>query len=371
MQKSFEEHINEAFKDKILNRSVNGIYVYDLIRGTNIYINQQYTHLTGYTLDGINSMTNEEFFALFHPDDQAAIAEHMEEVLRSEPEEVIEIEYRFQKSNGEWMWCYSKDAIFFRDDEGSPTQFMGSFVDITRRKQQEAIIQENQHKLELKNQELEQFTYLASHDLQGPLKTITNYINLIQEDYAEQLDEHAAKYLQVISNAAGRMKLLINGLLDYSRLGEKREVESVNCKEIVENILSDLALLISEAHASFDIDPLPTIKGNKTELILLFQNLIINAIKFRKKGIAPHISIRVKKGKQYWEFAIQDNGIGIEEEYRERIFIIFQRLHNRKEYKGTGIGLAHCLKIVKAHRGRIWVESQPDEGSTFFFTIPI
>ena len=132
MENYFEENITSDFKDKVINRSVNGIYVYDLAKGTNIYINDRYTQLTGYTLEDLNAKSNEEFFQLFHPDEHAAISQHMNDVLASEVEEVIEIEYRFKKADGLWMWCFSRDAVFDRDTEGSPTQFMGTFVDITK-----------------------------------------------------------------------------------------------------------------------------------------------------------------------------------------------------------------------------------------------
>ena len=369
MSKQSEKIITEDFKDKVLDRSVNGIYVYDLIKGTNIYINQQYTNLTGYTLDSLYALTDEEFFSLFHPNDQDAISEHMNKVISSQLEEIIEVEYRFKKADGQWMWCFSRDSVFTRDNKGTPTQFMGTFIDISERKMQEAIVQQNQRELERKNKELEQFTYLASHDLQGPLKTIINYVDLIEEEWASKMDSASAKYLQVVANAAGRMKTLINDLLDYSRIGKNQRV-IVNCDELIKNILTDLSSLIVEAQANFNITELPTLNGYKTELSILFTNLISNALKFRKKDTPPRIKIWAEEESNQWKFAVQDNGIGIEEAYVERIFVIFQRLHNRKDYEGTGIGLAHCQKIVELHGGKIWVESQLNIGSTFYFTIP-
>ena len=166
------------------------------------------------------------------------------------------------------------------------------------------------------------------------------------------------------------MSKLIKGLLDYSRIGANKELVSVDCDKLVKNVLNDLSAQINETKAEVEVDPLPVLMGYETELYGLFQNLISNAIKFRKKEVKPKIHILAHKREDSWEFGIADNGIGMEPKYQQKIFAIFQRLHLRKEYEGTGIGLAHCQKIVDLHGGKIWVDSQPGAGSTFYFTIP-
>jgi signal transduction histidine kinase/ligand-binding sensor domain-containing protein len=224
--------------------------------------------------------------------------------------------------------------------------------------------------LTIKNKELEQFAYVASHDLQEPLRTTAGFVNLLQQQYMGKMDEKADKYLVFIAEASNRMRKLIKDLLDFSRIGTKKDFEKVNCNEVLKNVKEDIMAAVDEIGALIESDTLPVINGHATEIQILFQNLILNAVKFRKKDIIPHIIISVIKVNHYWQFAFKDNGIGIEKQYCERIFDIFQRLHNRTEYEGSGIGLSHCKKIVEMHYGKIWVESIPDEGSVFYFTIP-
>jgi len=223
--------------------------------------------------------------------------------------------------------------------------------------------------LDVKNKELEQFAYIASHDLQEPLRTTSGFVELIQQQYQGKLDEKADKYLAFILEATARMKVLIKDLLDFSSIGTKVELKMIDCNVILSNMLVDLTAAIQEAKAEIEYTELPVINGYPTEIKLLFQNLVLNAIKFRKKDIVPQIKISVKKTGGYWEFAVSDNGIGIPKQHNERIFAIFQRLHTRKEYEGSGIGLSHCKKIVELHHGKIWVESTQGEGSTFYFTL--
>jgi len=223
--------------------------------------------------------------------------------------------------------------------------------------------------LETKNKELEQFAYVASHDLQEPLRTISGFVELFQKKYKGNLDENADKYLDYIVSSSSRMKVLITDLLEYSRIGRNREIESVDCNMILMEVLLDLDAAIKETQADIRSEHLPIVMGYSMEIKQLFQNLIFNAIKFRKKDVNPSIRISATKEKDSFHFAIADNGIGIAKEHHERIFIIFQRLHNRTEYEGSGIGLSHCKKIIDLHKGRIWLESEPGVGTTFNFTI--
>jgi signal transduction histidine kinase len=223
--------------------------------------------------------------------------------------------------------------------------------------------------LERKNKELEQFAYVASHDLQEPLRTTSGFAELLQQQYKGRLDEKADKYLTFMTQSSGRMKVLIKDLLDYSRIGKKMEWKQVDCTIMLQEVLTDIGLVIKETKAEIVFDPLPVIEGYPTEIKQLFQNLVINAIKFRKANTIPQIKIAAFENNGYWEFTCSDNGIGINDQHKERIFIIFQRLHTRNEYEGSGIGLAHCKKIVELHGGKIWIESTPGAGSTFHFTI--
>lgn len=230
-------------------------------------------------------------------------------------------------------------------------------------------LEQTKNELELKNKELEQFAYRVSHDLKEPVRTIFSIIQLIEKKYKGKLDKKADEYLSFISVATGRMKILIDDLLEYSIIGKQDEMINVDCRKLVEDIQQDMQTKIKETNSIIEIGELPVVKGYETELRLLFQNLISNGIKFSKPGVSPEIKIYAEE-QDGWTFIIQDNGIGIADEDKNKIFGIFQRLHTRSEYEGTGIGLAHCMKIAELHKGDIWVDSKLDEGSTFYFEIP-
>jgi PAS domain S-box-containing protein len=225
--------------------------------------------------------------------------------------------------------------------------------------------------LENKNRELEQFAYISSHDLQEPLNSIISIITMLEESYLEKLDDDGIKYLKYIDESSHRMKDLITDLLEYSRIGHSGKPEPINCNEIIGSVIADIKAKIDDNNATINVTAdLPVVKGYQLEVRLLFQNLLSNGIKFRKRDVDPVINLYVEDREQHFQFTIEDNGIGIEQRYLEKIFIIFQRLNNREQYEGTGIGLAHCQKIVELHGGKIWVESKVGEGSKFHFTWP-
>jgi len=243
--------------------------------------------------------------------------------------------------------------------------------DITAKKKVEEDLKDYARKLEQSNSSLEQFAYVASHDLQEPLRNITNFTTLLEQHERDRLDPTSSRYLQFIVGGAERMKILIKDLLLYSRLGRQHIVELVNFNEVLSGVLADMSLLIKENEAVIKSGHLPVLPMGKTEVKLLLQNLISNAIKYRKATETPVIEINSEKlSNGTWRFSVKDNGIGIEEQFKDRIFIIFQRLHNQDEYSGTGIGLATCKKVVELNGGAIWVESKPGVGSVFYFTFP-
>ncbi len=220
------------------------------------------------------------------------------------------------------------------------------------------------------NQELEQFAYVASHDLQEPLRAVTSYTQLLVRNYQALLDDKAEKYIHYIVDGATRMQQLINDLLDYSRVGKQAlKLEPTDCNAVLSQVLATMEVAIDENQATITADPLPTVIVDQHRFTQLLQNLISNALKYRRDE-PPRIHISASLSGQLWLFSVRDYGIGIESPYLERIFVIFQRLHTRRQYPGTGIGLAICKRIVELHQGKIWVESQPAIGSTFYFTIP-
>jgi PAS domain S-box-containing protein len=249
-------------------------------------------------------------------------------------------------------------------------QFFCAFLrDITERKMAEHQQQCYAAELKQKNVEMEQFTYVASHDLQEPLRTVSSFVDLLLRPRDGGPDENTGRYIAYIKDASERMRKLVKDLLDYSRLGRQRTLEQTNCNDAMKEVLSDLSEAIRESGAVLHINHLPTITVFPTEIKQLFQNLLTNSLKFRKKEESPVIRITAYKLNQHWQFSIEDNGIGIEKKYWNRIFVIFQRLHTKAEYEGTGIGLAHCKKIAELHEGKIWLDSLPGQGATFYFTV--
>ncbi|MEO5645569.1 MAG: ATP-binding protein [Bacteroidia bacterium] len=223
-------------------------------------------------------------------------------------------------------------------------------------------------KVKYKNNELEQFAYIASHDLQEPLRSLSGLISLLKKRGNEQQgNEEIMNHIQVSSD---RMRSLVTGLLEYARIGMEKKMDVVDCNKIVAEVKDSLQALIYDSHAEIILRPLPVLNAYPTEIKQLFQNLLTNAIKFSKPGIAPKIEIGATSTDEGKLFFVKDNGIGISPEFKDKIFIIFQRLHTRSQYEGTGIGLAYCRKIVELHNGRIWVESEEGKGATFYFSIP-
>jgi PAS domain S-box-containing protein len=237
-------------------------------------------------------------------------------------------------------------------------------TDISRQKRVE-------EELRRSNADLEQFAYVASHDLQEPLRMVTSYVQLLQRHYQGQLDAEADIFIGYAVDGTMRMQTLIHDLLAYSQVGRaNREHAPTDCARVLEQVQANLAVTLADADATITAGSLPTLLADASQIAQLFQNLISNAIKFHGAE-PPQIHISATRRDREWVFAVRDNGIGIDPQYVERIFVIFQRLHTRAEYPGTGIGLAICKKIVDYHGGQMWIESQPGEGTTFLFTIPI
>ncbi|MCL5127101.1 YfiR/HmsC family protein [Algibacter sp. L4_22] len=243
-------------------------------------------------------------------------------------------------------------------------------------KQKNDTIYNQSFTLASKNKELEEFAYITSHDLKEPLATISGLIDLLKDDYKDKLDEDAMTSMDFIDKSSERMRTQIDDLLEYSKLGKSKDKTNVDCNDLLNEITSDIANAITRFNAKIIYQDLPTVSGSKVELRGVFQNLINNAIKFKKVGVSPQVTINYttfileEQNKAFWQFEVTDNGIGIAEKHKHKIFSIFQRLHSREEYEGTGIGLSFCKKIVESLGGEIWFESELNKGTTFFFTIP-
>ncbi len=228
----------------------------------------------------------------------------------------------------------------------------------------------NAQELKRSNAELEQFAYVASHDLQEPLRMVSSFTQLLAKRYKDKIDSDANDFISYAVEGANRMQRLINDLLNYSRIRSKgKTFEETSCSEILGQVRANLQVAIEESRALITNDFLPVVNADHVQMMQLFQNLVDNAIKFSGE-LPPRIHISAEKKENEWLFSVCDNGIGIDPQFNERIFVIFQRLNDREKYPGTGIGLAVCKRIVERHGGRIWVESEPGTGTTFYFTIP-
>lgn len=303
-----------------------------------------------------------------HPDDRERADEEVQQALQGEKE--FDTEFRVVWPNGSIRHIKSY-ATVLRSQEGKPLRLTGVNYDITEEKVAEEKLNKLLDDLARSNGELERFAYVASHDLQEPLRMVTSYLQLLERRYRDKLDGDALEFINYAVDGSNRMKTLIGDLLAYSRVGTRgKELSLTDCEGILARVLNSLQISIAESQATVTHDPLPQVMADSSQLDSLFQNLIGNAIKFHGEE-PPRIHFGVEQKGTEWVFSVRDNGIGIDPEYFERIFIIFQRLHNREQYPGTGIGLAISKRIVERHGGRMWIESQPNKGTTFFFTLPI
>ncbi|MGE5401166.1 MAG: sensor histidine kinase [Ignavibacteriales bacterium] len=328
------------------------------------YFNERWYEYTGFNP---GETMGWEWQQVVHPDDVAGTVDSWKNALSTG--NIYEVTFRLKRHDGEYRWQLGR-GIPLKDLSGKIIKWFGSTTDIHEQKINQVKLEVTLKELERSNKELEQFAYVASHDLQEPVRTVKSFTQLLERRYKDKLDANASEYISFITDGAGRMQQLINDLLEYSRVSTRgKSFQSVKCEAILDTVKKNLSLTIQETGAVITNDPLPEITADQTQLIQLFQNLISNAIKFTT-GKTPEIKIgAADKGKE-WIFSVSDNGIGIDPQYAEKIFVIFQRLHSREKFSGTGIGLAVCKKIVELHGGRIWVESRSGQGSTFYFTIP-
>ncbi|MEB3214248.1 MAG: PAS domain S-box protein, partial [Leptolyngbyaceae bacterium] len=365
----------------------SGDGVWDWNAQTNeVFFSHQWKAMLGFADHEIGSDLS-EWDSRIHPDDREQCYAALNPHLRGDTP-IYQNEHRVLCKDGTYRWILDRGKVIERTPEGKPLRAIGTHTDITYRKEtEEALRQANElleakvqertqelerraRELERSNAELEQFAYVASHDLQEPLRAISSYTALLAEEYRDRLDGEALEYIDFVVDGATRMQQLIKALLTFSRVGTRgKSFEPLSCEIIVQKVLKGLTLVIEECQAIVTYESLPTLTADASQIYQLFQNLISNALKFRAHE-QPRIHISVQSNPDQWVFCIQDNGIGIDPEYFEQIFVIFQRLHSRKRYEGTGIGLAICQKIVQRHGGHIWVNSAVGQGSKFYFTLP-
>jgi PAS domain S-box-containing protein len=314
-----------------------------------------------------------------HPDDWKRISEKRDSLFEDPSQDYWEDEYRFLKPDGSYAIIYDRGYII-RDKNGKAIKMIGASRDISKIKESEIQLQKLNEQLEARakelvasNQELEQFAYVASHDLQEPLRMVSNFLTQIEKKYNDILDEKGKTYIHFAVDGAKRMRQMILDLLEFSRAGRNKENPGeVDLNTVVKHILNLHQKQLEETEAVVHTAKLPTFAVPESAIRQILQNLISNSLKYNrlKNGVSPRISISAIDSGDFWQFEVKDNGIGIEKEYFEKVFVIFQRLHDRSEYPGTGLGLAITRKIVENLQGKIWIESEVGKGTSFFFTIP-
>jgi PAS domain S-box-containing protein len=333
--------------------------------GRFLRVNKRLCEIFGYSEAELCALTVRD---LSHPEDRDLADAPRARVIAGEIESA-RLEKRYFRKDGKLLWVAVAIAME-RDAEDRPLYAISVLDDITERRQAEAALREAHEDLKRSNSELEQFAYVASHDLQEPLRMVSSYTQLLGRRYAGKLDADAAEFMGYIVDGAARMKQLIEDLLAYSRVGMRaKELKPVDLSAALGRALANLKVAMEETGASVTHDALPSLPADEVQIAQVFQNLIGNALKFRSRA-APRIHVGVSENESQFAIAVRDNGIGIEPQYFERIFMLFQRLHDKGEYPGTGIGLAIVRKVIERHGGQIRVESKPGDGSAFIFTLP-
>ncbi|PRY87123.1 ATP-binding protein [Mongoliibacter ruber] len=362
---------NERFKYATMATS-DAIWDWD-IKEDKVYRSKNFENLFGYKRSEMNN-NNDFWDKHIHPDDLVQVNKNLKNAFESKSE-YWEQEFRFLKRDGTYAHVVDK-GIIIRDKEDQPVRVIGATQDISKIKASESEmlslseqLKNRARELELSNEELEKFAYTVSHDLQEPLRMISSFLKLLEKKYGENLDDKGKQYIQFASEGAIRMRQIILDLLEYSMAGNVGSREKVCIHEVLDDVKLLHRNVIQDKNATLTYEKLPLIVASKAPMRQLFLNIIDNALKYSKPNEKPEIKIEVKESPEYWHFQISDNGIGIEPQYHHQVFNIFQRLHTKEVFQGTGVGLAICKKIIETHGGKIWVESLPDLGTSIFFTL--
>ncbi len=301
-----------------------------------------------------------------HPEDKARSEQELNAAIEGTKE--FDTSFRVIHPNGAVRHIRATGKVL-KDETGTPDRMIGLNWDVTKEYESAKAINEYSQLLEARNKQLNEFAYIASHDLQEPINTMGAFSDLLIKQYADKLDETGLEYLKFMRDSGTRAKELIADLLEYNRIGNDKHLAQLDLNEVAQAVLADLNARIESENAVIEIDHLPTLRGYETELRQLLQNLISNALKFKSEGTIPTIRISTIELGDAYQISVTDNGIGIDAKFSDKIFAVFSRLHSKSEFPGTGIGLANCKKCAEIHDGSIWVESELGKGSTFHFTI--
>lgn len=374
---------NQNFIQKIADASPTILYLFDVKTNSIIYINREVFYMLGYSVEEIMQAGDNATQLLYHPEDFALLPERKESEKKFQHRDsMVQYECRMKEKEGNWKWFVVREVVFKWDDDGI-TQILGAALDISKRKEMEKSVLQNAFQLEQSNASLEEFAYVASHDLKEPLRKISTFGDRLLTTQADKLTTDGKIYLNKIVDASQRMQLMINDLLSIAMISGDQSFQPHSLQSILEDVRQTLEYKIEQKNAFIEADVLPEATIVPSLFRQLFQNIISNSLKFAREDTLPVITIKyqfleaaeveklsITKADRYLKLEFRDNGIGFEEEYAGKIFAIFQRLHGRSEYEGTGIGLAICKKIVEHHRGIIYAAGIPDQGATFTIILP-
>ncbi|WP_158069946.1 PAS domain-containing protein [Cnuella takakiae] len=374
----------EQFIQNIADASPTILYVYDVTSASFAYVNREIYFMLGYNPEEVLAMGDKVTELLYHPEDLDLVPERKGSNRKiQEKDLMIQYECRLKHSNGNWQWFLVREVVFLTDDADRPKQIVGAALDISKRKDMERTLLQNSFLLKQSNASLEEFAYVASHDLKEPLRKISTFGDRLAATQGDKLGDDGKIYLSKIIDASQRMQTMISDLLSISLITGNKSYESCSLQQVLEETLQTLEFKIEQKNAVIESDGLPVARIVPSQFRQLFQNLIANSLKFVTDGVRPHITIThryllpaeikeyvLQKADRYLEIVLQDNGIGFENEFAGKIFLIFQRLHGRSEYEGSGIGLAICKKIVEHHGGVIFATGSPGEGARFTILLP-